>query len=306
MNEIVRWPTRRRDVKLIDQYPIYELGAALQRLKWACSSGNAPALDQVQAFWTAGEELKKLLESGAVEIAFSRQSATLMLSYINNVMAGFYQSSKPLDQLEPVPTYELMHVRSQIDIFEHQFSAELAKLAVYAVPAQGIFSTERLVDNADLHIHESVRERVPSFARKEYRQAGRCLAFRLFSASGFHSARAVENVLRGYYEAFLGSPKKDDLGLGLMASHLNEMIEKKVAAKRLPKENTVRHLRDFARLDRNPLVHKAVELEEVDAVTLFNSALGVIVEMTKELVSLDQSPVTSAAEAPSPASVEPT
>ena len=151
------------------------------------------------------------------------------------------------------------------------------------MPERGIFSTRGLVDSADRHIHETVREAVPEFARAEFRRAGRSLAFGLYSASGFHSARAVENMLRIYFTAFFGEPDKDDIGLGLMASHLEELRKRKDKPARLPKENTVRHLRDFASYDRNPLIHKTVDLAEIDAVTLFNGALSVIVEMAKEL-----------------------
>ncbi len=124
---------------------------------------------------------------------------------------------------------------------------------------------------------------VSKFAREEFQAAGRCLAFGLYSASGFHSARAVETVLRDYHHRFLPAQKSDDMTMGRMASALDNMHSAKEKAKHLPRENPVRHLRDFTSYDRNPLIHKTVVLEEIDAVTLFSAAASVIVEMAKEL-----------------------
>ena len=50
------------DVKLIDQYPLYELGAALQQLKDAISNEGGDALDELMALFTADNNVRLLLE----------------------------------------------------------------------------------------------------------------------------------------------------------------------------------------------------------------------------------------------------
>jgi hypothetical protein len=50
------------DVKLIDQYPLYELGAALQQLKDAISNEGGDALDKLMALFTADNNVRLLLE----------------------------------------------------------------------------------------------------------------------------------------------------------------------------------------------------------------------------------------------------
>ncbi len=72
--------------------------------------------------------------------------------------------------------------------------------------------------------------------------------------------------------------------MGQMVSALGDMYKAKKKAAKLPKENTLRHLKDFTGFDRNPLIHKTVVLDEVDAHTLFNAAASLIVEMTKEVI----------------------
>lgn len=188
----------------------------------------------------------------------------------------------------PVPEWRWFAIKNGIDVFEHQFSAELQKIATYAVPDRGIFKTDGLVDAADGHIHETVREHVDEFAIGEFRAAGRCLAFGLYSASGFHSSRAVESVLRTYHKSFLPDQNSDDMSLGQMASALDDMHKAKKKAARLPSENTIRQLRDFTSFDRNPLMHKTVALEEIEAGQLFNSAAVLIVAMTRERVRWEE------------------
>ena len=50
------------DVKLIDQYPLYELGAALQQLKDAILNEGGDALDKLMALFTADNNVRLLLE----------------------------------------------------------------------------------------------------------------------------------------------------------------------------------------------------------------------------------------------------
>ena len=199
-----------------------------------------------------------------------------------------------------VETWRWYSIRNEIDVFEHQFSAELKKMAVYQVPARGIYNIELLVDQAHLHIHDTVRHEPTDFAIEEFKTAGRCLAFGLYSASGFHSIRSVENVLRQYHAVYLHEQKSDTMTMGQMTSALDDMHNAKNKSPRLPNKNTIRHLKDFTGFDRNPLVHKTVDLTEIDAATLFNSAASLIVEMSKEIGKIKLSWAAEAANEPNP------
>jgi hypothetical protein len=270
-------------VKLINQFPIYELGGSLRVLKATCGRSGADAIDQLYSMWRASTSLREVL-AGDQSLHFCRRAAEDLLDELERKTNAVQktQDGQPVS----FEAWELTGIRNKVDIFEHQLSAELAKTASYAVPTRGIFDVELLSENAERHIHETVRQHISDFAIVEFRNAGRCLAFGLYSASGFHSARAVENVVRTYYARFIGPPP--DKPMGLLTSHLGDLLTKENAPLR-PKENTIRHMRDVTNFDRNPLIHRGVELEEIDAMTLFNSALGVIVEMTKELAALDDS-----------------
>jgi hypothetical protein len=271
-------------VKSIDQYPIYELGAALKHFKDKAEDNESEAFPQMFATIEADRHIRRLIEGSHFEVGYCQQAAEELSESFGKIVSKYFIKDGAFNvPEEPVPSSKLSMLITDIERFEHQLSAELKKIGTYYVPERGIYNTERLVDSADKHIHKSVRDGVPHFSLQEIRRSGRCLAFGLYSASGFHAARAVESITRLYYEKYLGKPKNKNLTLGLMASHLESYKPKKLKSEQPPNEKTVRHLKDFTSLDRNPLMHRFVDLSEKDAMTLFSSATSVISEMAGEI-----------------------
>lgn len=272
-------------VKLIDQFPMYELGGALRNLRVTCSTETEDPFEQVYAIWLAANALNKVL-NGEQPLNFCRAAAEELLRELQEKDHKLGRPKDESNKLSALKPWEFQGIRNKIEIFEHQLSAELKKTASYAVPTRGIFSTELLAENAERHIHETIRIHLSEFTIAEYRAAGRCLAFGQYSACGFHAARAVEDQLRIYFERFLGEPPEETMGQ--LAGKLSDLLKSKEDRLK-PQENTVRHIKDLTNFDRNPLMHRRVVLNEVDATTLFNNALSVIGEMVKELLSLDDS-----------------
>jgi hypothetical protein len=62
-----------------------------------------------------------------------------------------------------IESWQVSLIKSSIEVFEHQFSAELKKMVIYAVPRRGIFDTERLVASAEGHLPQSIRDDLSSF-----------------------------------------------------------------------------------------------------------------------------------------------
>lgn len=274
-------------VKLIDQYPLYELATALAQVKELPNREGATAYDQLVALFNASRQLNSLLEGNPVEVSYCRESVERIRGHLRELIDQF--RDKESGALNPANSarlegWEFSRIMPVVEMFEHQFSAELKKMAVYAVPRRGIFDTERLVSGAEAHLPESVRQSVPEFVLNEFRHAGRCLAFGLFSASAFHSLRAAEKALRQYYAAFLGEPKKDEITMGLMSSHLKDRLDQEGTSKPKPNAATIRTIADIVNFDRNPLTHKELDLTEDDAAILFNRAQAMISLMARELI----------------------
>lgn len=113
-------------------------------------------------------------------------------------------------------------------------------------------------------------------ALAEYRNAGRCFAFGLWTATGYHACRAVEAVMRGYYRAHTA---KDDAKLKMWGEIIDE-LKKLVSG---PAGKTLFYLEQIKDNERNPLAHVRVVLDEQDADMLLDSTKVVMQLMAREM-----------------------
>jgi hypothetical protein len=151
--------------------------------------------------------------------------------------------------------------------FEVVVANELPLVPIYTVDPVGVFSTDALLDHAD-SVFGILRQRMPPKALDDTKQAGRCLAFELPTASGFHIARATESVITSAMEAFKCEPLKE--------SQRNwgkyiEALEGNGANKKV-----IQVLRQIKDLHRNPMVHPEVTLSIQEANSLWSICTSAI------------------------------
>jgi len=119
-----------------------------------------------------------------------------------------------------------------------------------------------------------VKASLEDSALDDWRQAGRCLAFDVPTASGFHMFRVIESVVLKYFPIFgLSVPTKPgDKNLGYYIKILEEKgLDIKIVG-------MLRHLKKFY---RNPLMHPEIFLTSDEAEGLFGfaqSALSIMLE----------------------------
>src|SRR5262249_30968260 len=159
--------------------------------------------------------------------------------------------------------YEWNWLRTVLETFEHVFSAEMQQAATYYVPQRGIFSTPSLVDTADESFPAAILPHLPQKTRDDWKAAGRCLAFNLLSASGFHVARAVEGTLELYYQLHSSKPGATLNGWHDYIKELEKIA--KAGGTPAPTEKTLLELQQMKDDYRNPIMHPRVVLEESDA-----------------------------------------
>jgi hypothetical protein len=169
--------------------------------------------------------------------------------------------------------------------FETIFSTEMSELSTYFVPQRGIYSTAALIDSADQSFPPDIFGHVPDKAKADWRAAGRCLAFNLLSATGFHVARAVEATLEVYYQLYTG--KTGPLsGWNDYIQALERVTTK--GDKPAPAAKTLAELRQMKDDYRNPVMHPRVTLSETEARILFDNGESLIIAMAEEIKTIRQ------------------
>jgi hypothetical protein len=139
------------------------------------------------------------------------------------------------------------------------------------------------VDAADETFPKEIAGAIPQKAKDEWRSAGRCLAFNLLSAYGFHTARAVEATLEAYYQMFSGKPGETLRGWYDYKEALEKIAEKKPTP--APQAKTLAEIDQMREDYRNPIMHPRVVLTEGDARMLFANGESLIIAMAQEIAA---------------------
>lgn len=198
-----------------------------------------------------------------------------------NLMDGNSPSAFKKDVLDmDFHNWQYGIIATKVDAFRSVFEAECRDVDVYTVGQISIYKTSALVSNGHGVLPPETRENVPSEALKEFDDAGRCLAFDLPTACGFHALRALELVMDDYLNAF-----------GVVTEKMKSWNDYIVAAKNLsdsttapkkPSPKVAAMLDRMRELDRNPLMHPRDTLDEVSANMLFNLCAITATEMVKD------------------------
>ncbi|MFC1947245.1 hypothetical protein ACFLXY_04910 [Chloroflexota bacterium] len=227
-----------------------------------------------------------LVSSGGLSVC--RTSAQAFINAVNDI-STWWNTSKPEDK-EKVDWSVDGKFRLVVDTakkLETVLSEELATLSTYLASKKGIYSTSDLIDHAEKVFPDSVLSKLSPDVVREIQEAGKCLAFDIPTASGFHMLRATESVLHEYY-LIVGKPKKKDKleNWGAYIAYLHKLTEPeaKTGAK------IVNHIKKVLALlqqvkdqDRNLIMHPEIVLNADDAFILFETTKTAIMTMVEKL-----------------------
>lgn len=281
---------RARDVERINQYPLYELGKTLESLMRFAENETAaqklfvPITHSIRA-------LNDLLAGVPFPLTISKTAAEELRIAVQGMNTKYFTKlnedgkrafNYPDDNVI-VPTWEWSWIKSRFSTFETILAVEVRELSTYFVPPRGIYSTAALIDFADKSFPAEIFGHVPEKAKDDWRAAGRCLAFNLLSATGFHVARAVEATLEVYYQLFTGESGTLN-GWYDYIKALSEVMAKEASPSPSPK--TIAELVQMKDDYRNPVMHPRVTLTESDARMLFDNGESLIIAMAGEIKAL--------------------
>ena len=162
--------------------------------------------------------------------------------------------------------------------FQTVLNAELQSLVAYQVTPTGIYSISDLVENAEDVFPSSLKKKLSDDAIQEIRQSGRCLAFGVGTACGFHILRATEAVVHDYYTKICMQGNTCDK-LESWGAYIASFRQAQDAdAKRIAE--MLQQVKDH---DRNLIMHPEISLDDDEAHTLFELAKGAIMAMAEKL-----------------------
>ena len=174
--------------------------------------------------------------------------------------------------------------------FEAVFEHELMSAPAYFVSRKGAYDMAILVEHAEAAFGGAAIGIVSEQAVRDFREAGRCLAFDAPTACGYHSMRAVEAVLRQWHA--LQMKKKTEVNESTEEPSQNAAqrwakVERELLDAGAPK-GTIGVLTQIRELHRNPLMHPQSFLAIEDALGLFDISKSAIEAMGREIVKLTQ------------------
>ena len=270
-------------MKRINQNNFYDLGKHIEQI-----SGFNSNTSTVNVFLTIMHTktlLTSIMSDEAMQIVVTKRAAENLINVIENFIEAEFRDHT--NGAVKIPSSINMDnynwtFGDPIRQFEHILAAELQTLPTYAVERKGIYYTPYLIDNAVSAFPQSVVAKMPENSKADYCAAGKCLAFDLPSAVGFHVFRAVEAVMNEYYKVFIGAlPKVKSRNWGAYITILKrKALEDGVQFPSMKTIELIEHVKDMY---RNPLVHPEENLTNDAALALFDIGKSVIIAMVNEL-----------------------
>lgn len=267
------------DMKRVNQYLFYQMGMNIHPL--GSIRAGAPIQELAWTLYTAREWLQYLLKNQDIQLVVCKTAIQNLISKIDLLIPQDYKdfvSIDPAKELDAIDHWGLTH---RLEEFETVLANELPTMDTYVVWKKGIYSTADLIERAEDAIEPTARKRlilsVPN-AITDLNQAGRCLAFEVPTASGFHTMRATEAILREYWRLV----RKPDAGT--KPPEMQQCINELRAEGEEPKlMDILDHIRV---LHRNTLMHPEAFLTMKEALRLFDIAKSAISAMADRIGEL--------------------
>jgi len=227
----------------------------------------------------------------------SKADATRLLNKLGDLFSKYYidPTSKQLrsvageDRFDP---HELALVYGMVEKFEHALAAELTHAPTYTAQKRGIYSTYDLIENAHECFSVSLRDVIPDAALEEFDLAGRALAFGLGTAAGVHLLRAIELVLKRYFELFSNANvARTERTYSLYLKKLATLAEDESNDSR-PDKRLLQMLAQIKEHYRNPLTSPDNSISIDQATSLFGLATAAITLMSEQIMARQNTKAT--------------
>lgn len=219
--------------------------------------------------YQAIEVIDKQLLLDSILLPPSRRAASELKQAILDVKPdGKFIGALGVSAQEQIPSYKFFFIRQGVQKLEAVLANDMPGISSYVVAQKGIYNTEDLIDNATRHLPRSAS--LPGQSKTDIKEAGRCLAFELSTASAFHMWRAVEVVMGAYYEALTGKTFKQAKIQRNWGTYIKALQDASA-------ETKVTEFLDHIRKEyRNPNSHPEENVDLDEALNLFSAGCSSI------------------------------
>ena len=271
-------------MKRVNLVDYFELAEALHNAKQGTEPSTAKGVALYVSLWGLAGKLRMF---AADDNGFSAtkhvaaELANFTEGWLNRNVLGENQTFDTEKFERVFNSWEYSDIGKRVSAFRSVFEAECRDIDVYSVGQIGIYRTSALVAEAASIIPDAVRMHLPDGAEAEFGHAGKCLAFDLPTACGFHALRGLELVMDEYLQSF-GVVTKSFKSWNDYIQAAKKLIEKGEGGRK-PSAKVTAMLDRMRELDRNPLMHPRDTLDVVAADQLFKLSAVTVVEMVREM-----------------------
>lgn len=267
-------------MKRINQYLFYRMATVIHPLSELRE--GVPVAQVAPVLFGARTWLQYLLDAKMFQLVVCKSSIQRLIEAISSVIPKNWTDLGSIDSSETLDASRHYAITHALNEFETVLGSELPTIDTYVVSKKGIYSTADLIDRAEMAIDDESRRYLRDQVVADFKQAGKCLAFELPTASGFHVMRAVESVLRDYWTLVKKPP--EGTRPPEMAQCINELRSEGEDVKLL---DILDHIRD---LHRNTIMHPEAFLTPTEAMRLFDIAKSAISGMAGRIGELTPEP----------------
>lgn len=290
---IFRLPNERsqgwRAMQRIDPYAFYNLGTQIHALEDI--KKEQTLRDVVFVLWQAREAIDTIINNRIIDLDICKPACTKLRGAIADFIPEDLSTISKEKHEKNLGEFSVWWVQKCLKEFETVIAAELNAAGVYFVSQKEAYNTSDLIESAEKIFPDAIRTTFSDQTLHDVRQAGRCLAFNLPTAAGFHITRALENVVLEASKKFDATkPQKDDLYSYIRVLESNG-IDKDV----------LYELDGLREKYRNQLMHPEIFLSDIEISVLISDVKNVMVRLHQEMEKTNRAPVVALA-APSPPS----
>jgi len=276
----------------LNSYRFYELGAKLHSL--FCATAQSRIADMFAPLTEAQALLDGFIKGDNLSLETSKADANRLLSRISALFNRYFidpstRQLKASPGEDRIDQHEMSMIHTLVEKFEHALAAELNRAPTYLADKCGIYSTYDLAENAEKVFGENLRGVIPSLSQSEFAAAGRALAFGLGTASAIHMLRAIEVMLKTYYESFAGPVSaKTERNYAIYLKKLAAMSDEEDKQSR-PDKRVIQMLAQIKDHYRNPLLSPENNVSTEEATQLFGMASALISLMAEAVTDKPKS-----------------